>query len=129
MRISRDCFANLVADFCTTFVRVSHECHENFHVSRTRSRDACASVAKLLQRNFGEFTLRNFRDTRRATVLRKHAKTSRLFGEKIKLSDIRTNVVRHSHGCRTSVIRIKMKISYIRGKVMRHSHECRTTVV
>ena len=32
----------------------------------------------------------------RATVLRKHANTSRLPGEKIKLSDIRTNVVRHS---------------------------------
>ena len=25
IRISRDCFANLVADFCTTFVRVSCE--------------------------------------------------------------------------------------------------------
>ena len=33
--ISRDCFANFVADFRTTFVRVSHECRENFHVSRT----------------------------------------------------------------------------------------------
>ena len=55
----------------------------------------CASVANLSPRNFGEFTMRNFRDTRtnvvqvshdgRATVLRQHAKTSRLSGEKIKL--------------------------------------------
>ena len=169
MRISRDCFANFVADFRTTFVRVLHECRENFHVSRTsrelvakvfnmfkncmrifspklfrktdvqRSRDVRASVANLSSRNFGEFTMRNFRDTRtnvlrvshdgRATVLRQHAKTSRLSGEKIKLSDIRTNVVRHSHECHATVVRITMKISYIRGKVVRHSHECRATVV
>ena len=61
--------------------------------------------------------------------LRKHAKTSRLSGEKIKLSDIRMNVVLHSHECRATVVRIKMKISCIRGKVVRHSHECRGTVV
>ena len=123
--------------FRETFVRVSHECRENFDVSQTsrelvakvsnmfknfmrksfrqnisqdcrttvvrRSRDVRASVANLLPRNFGEFTMRKFRDTRtnvvrvshdgRATVLRQHAKNSRLSGEKIKLSDIRTNVV------------------------------------
>ena len=107
-------------------VRVLHECRENFHVSRTGS----------------EFTMRNFRDTRtnvmrvshngRATVLRQHAKNSRLFGEKIKLSDIGTNVVPHSHECLATIKRIKnlkMKIRYIRGKVVRHSHECRATVV
>ena len=27
--------ANFVAYFRTTFVQLSHECHENFHVSRT----------------------------------------------------------------------------------------------
>ena len=103
------------------------------------SRDVRANVANLSPRNFGEFTMRNFRDTRtnvvrvshdgRATVLRQHAKNLRLSGEKIKLSVIRTNVVRHSHECRASVVRIKMKIRYIRGKVVRHSHECRATVV
>ena len=110
MRISRDCFANFVADFRTTFVRVSRECRENFLVSRTsrelvakffnmlknfmrffspkyfarQSRDCRAMVARhshLSPRNFGEFTMRNFCDTRtnvarvshdgRATVLRK----------------------------------------------------------
>ena len=65
----------------------------------------------------------------RTTVLRQHPKNSRLSGEKIKPSDIRTNVVRHSHECRATVVRIKMKIRYICGKVVRHSHECRATVV
>ena len=100
--------------------------------------DVLASVANLSPRNLGEFTMRNFRDIRKkvvrvscdghATVLRKHANTLRLSGEKIKLSYIRTNVVRHSHECRATVIRMKMKISYIRGKVVIHSHECRATV-
>ena len=110
MRISRDCFANFVADFRTTFVRVLRECRENFLVSRTsrelvakffnmlknfmrifspkyfarlsrQLRDVRASVANLSPRNFGDFTMRNFRDTRmnvarvshdgRTTVLRK----------------------------------------------------------
>ena len=102
-----------------------------------KSRDVRSSVANLSPRNLGEFTMQNFRDTRtnvvrvshdgRATLLRQHAKTSRLSGEKIKLSDIHTNVVRHSHECGATV-RIEMKISYIRGKVVRHSHECRATV-
>ena len=103
MRMSGDCFANFVTD-------VSHDirvCCENFLVSRTgrevfkhvekfysnffseifrktvmrRSRDSLASVANLSPQNFGEFTMRNFRDTRthvarvshdgRATVLQK----------------------------------------------------------
>ena len=146
MRISRDCFANFVADFRTTFVRVSRECRENFLVSRTsrelvakffnmlknfmriflqnisqdcratvvrRSRDVRASVANLSPRNFGEFTMRNFCDTRtnvarvshdgRVTVLRKPRD---YLAKKIKLSDIRTNVARHSHECRATVVRI-----------------------
>ena len=44
----------------------------------------------------------------------------RLSGEKIKLSDIHTNVVQtfvpHSHECLATVVRIKIKIRYIRGK-------------
>ena len=64
-----------------------------------------------------------------AKVLRKHANTSRLSDYKIKLSDIRMNVVRISHECRSTVVRMKMKISYIRGEVVRQSHECLATVV
>ena len=101
--------------------------------------DVRASVENLSSRNFGNFTMRIFCDTctnvvrvsydGRATVLRKHANTSRLSGEKIKLSDIRTNVMRHSRECRATVERMKTKISFIRGKVVRHSHECLATVV
>ena len=46
-------------------------------------------------------------------------KTSQLSGEKIKLIDIRTNIVQHSHECCATVVRIKMEISYIPGKVVR----------
>ena len=52
-------------------------------------------------------------------------KTSLLSGEKIKLSDIRTNVVQHSHESCATVVRIKMKISYISGKVVRLLHDSR----
>ena len=134
MRISRDCFANFVTDFRTDFLNILCD----FFRQNIRSCNVRASVANLSPRNFGKFTMQNFCDTRtnvvrvsydgRATVLRKHANTSRLFGEKIKLSDIRTNVVRHSHECRATVVRMQMKISYIRGKVVRHSHECLATV-
>ena len=126
MRISRDSFANFVTEFRTTkyFARLS--------------RDVLVSVMNLSPRNYGEiqFTMQNFCDTSknvvqvshdgRATVLRKHANTSRLSGEKIKLSDIN---VQHSHNCRATVVQIKMKISYICEKVVRHSHECRKTVM
>ena len=60
------------------FARLSRDCRAT--VVR-RSCDVRASVANLSPRNFGEFTMRNFRDTRtnvvrvshdgRATVLRK----------------------------------------------------------
>ena len=124
MRISRDCFANFVADFRTTFVRVSRECRENFLVSRT-GREVFQHVEKF----YANFFSKIFRKTVarlscdgrelvaakfwriynakfwrhsyecRASVARRSrdslAKTSRLSGEKIKLSDIRTIVARH----------------------------------
>ena len=107
-----------------------------------RSHDVRASVANLSPRNFSEFTMRNFRDTRTnvvrvshdgcATVLRQHAKNSRLFGEKIKLSDIGTNVVPHSHECRATVVRIKNENKIhsreSRETLSRMSHDCRATV-
>ena len=158
MQIPRDCYANLVAalshDIRESVVRI-FTCRElvakvlNMFKNWMRiffpkyfarlSRDGRANVANLSPQNFGEFTMQNFHDTRtnvvlvsqdgRATVLRQHAKNSRLSGEKIKLSVIRSNVVRHSHECRATVVQIKMKIRYICGKVVRHSHECRATVV
>ena len=128
MRSSHDCFANFVLDFRTTFVRVSPECCENFLVLRTSremvakvlnmfknfmqifspkyfarlSCDGRASVTYLSPRNFGEFTMRNFRDTR-------------------------TNVVRVSHYGRATVLR--KPCDYLaRNKIKRHSYECRTTL-
>ena len=145
MRISRDSFANFVADFRTTFVRVSRECRENFLVSRTSrelvakffnmlnfmrifspkyfarlSRDCRAMVARrscecreLVAAKFWRIYIAKFSRHSyecRASVARRSrdslAKTSRLSGEKIKLSDIRTNVARHSHECRATVVRI-----------------------
>ena len=65
--------------------------------------DVRGSVANLSPQNFGKFTMQNFCDARmnvvrvwyevRTTVLRKKkANTSRLSGEKIKLSNIDSNV-------------------------------------
>ena len=54
MRISRDCFANFVEDIRTTFVRVSHECRENFQVSQS-SRELVAKVLNMF--NFSFFIL------------------------------------------------------------------------
>ena len=126
---------SLACEFLATVTRIC-ECRENFHVSRTSrelvakvlnmfknwmriffpkyfarlSRDVRANVANLSPRNFGEFTMRNFCDTRtnvvrvshdgRATVLRQHAKNSRLSGEKIKLTR------RHSYECRATLARM-----------------------
>ena len=142
MRISRDCFANFVADFRTTFARVSRECRENFLVSRT-SRELVAKFLNMFK-NFMGINSPNISKDCRATVVRRScecrelvaakfwriynakfsrhsyecrasvarrsrdslAKTSRLSGEKMKLSDIRTNGVRHSHECRATVVRI-----------------------
>ena len=98
-----------------TFVRVSRTCRCEILANDLR----CQIFATLVPVSYDG----------RATVLRKHANTSRLSGEKIKLSEIRTNVVRHSHECRATVVRMKMKISYIRGKVVRHSQECLATIV
>ena len=146
MRISRDCFANFVADFRTTFARVSRECRENFLVSRT-SRELVAKFLNMFKNFMGINSPKHFarlsRDGRatvvrrscecrelvaakfwriynakfsrhsyecRASVARRSrdslAKTSRLSGEKMKLSDIHTNGVRHSHECRATVVRI-----------------------
>ena len=107
--------------FPNNFARLSCQCRE-----RVAARFWRIYNAKFLRHSY-KCRARVSHDGR-ATVLIQHAKKSRLSGEKIKLSDIRTNVMRHSHECRATVIRIKMKIRYIHGKVVRHSHECCATV-
>ena len=109
-RLSRDCRATVARRSCECRELVAAKFWRIYNAKFSRHSYECrASVA------------RRSRDSL--------AKTPRLSGEKIKLSDIRTNVARHSHECRATVVRIQMKISYIRGKVVRHSHECRATVV
>ena len=53
-------------------------------------------------------------------------------GDKINLSDIRTNVVRHSHECRATVVRIinenKLHSRESRETHSRMSRDCRATV-
>ena len=128
--LSQDIRANWSRRFLTClkilceFFRQNDGCASFMRVSRTCRREILANL------QFKIFaTLVQMLCECRTTVLRKHAKTSRLSGEKIKLRDIRTNVVQHSHECCATVVRIKMKLSYIRGKVLRHSHECRVTVM
>ena len=108
--------ARLLRDRLATDVQRSYECRE--HVAT----------------NFWEFTMRKFCDTRtivvrmsyehlydsRATVLRIHANISRVYGEKLKLGDIRMNVERHAHECLATVVRLKMKLKL-------HSWELRKT--
>ena len=67
----------------------------------------------------------------RTTVLTKHEKTSRLSGEKIKLSDIHTNVVRQLHECRatrTNENENKLHSWESHETFLRMSHDCCATV-
>ena len=84
------------------FARLSRDCRAT--VAR-RSCDVRANVANQSPRNFGEFTMRNFRDTR-------------------------TNVVRVSHDGRATVLRQhgeKLVTIWRENKTKRHSYECRAT--
>ena len=139
MRISRDCFANLVADFHTTFVRVSRECRENFLVSRT-SRELVAKFFNMLKNFMRIFSPKYFarlsRDCR-ATVARRSCKCCELVAAKF-WQIYNAKFLRHSYECRASVARRsrdslvktsrlsgkKIKLSDIRTNVARHSHEC-----
>ena len=110
---------------------MSQDCHATFvRVSRACRREI---LANLRCETFA--TLVRMLCDSRATVLRKHENTSRLSGE-IKLSDIRTNVVRHSHECLfATVIRMKMKATFVGtswdtlANVLQLSHDSRPTTV
>ena len=116
-------FKNFMRIFSIYFARLSRDCRAT--VAR-RSCECRKPVAVKFCRIHNAKFSRHSYECRASVARRSHdslAKSSRLSGDKIKLSDIRTNVVRHSHECRATVVRIKMKINYIRGKVARHSHE------
>ena len=104
MRIPRDCFANFVADLLHD---ICANVSRTFHVLRSSCKGfiyVCASVANLLLQNFGEFTMRKFRDTR-TTDWRKQANNLRLSVKLLKLCNICMNVVRHSYECHATVVR------------------------
>ena len=104
-RLSRDCRA--------TVVRRSCECRK-------------LVAAKLWRIYNAKFSQHSYEC--RASVTRRSrdslAKTSRLSDEKIKLSDIRTNGVRHSHECRATVVqKVARYIFKIRPKFANLSHK------
>ena len=77
-----------------------------------QSYDVHASVANMSPRDFGEFTMPKIRDTRTIVVrmpLDRRATVLTTIWRENKLSDIRTNFVRHSHEYLATVIRMKMK--------------------
>ena len=99
-------YANVFSKiFRKTVVRRSCECRE-------------LVAANCLRINNAKFSRHSYEC--RASVVRRSRDSLeiilRLSGEKIKLSDIRTNVVRHCKDCRATVVR--MKISYVRGNVV-----------
>ena len=84
-----------------------------------------ASVMNLWLPNFGEFAMRQFRQTRTnvVVVMRKHANNSQLSGEKIKLSGICMSVVRHSHECLMTVTRVSHICHLCVSRLSHDSHD------
>ena len=139
MRISRNYFANFVAELRTTFVRVSHECRGNFHVSRT-SRELVAKVLNMFKNFMRIFSPKYLAGLSRdclATVARRScecrepvaAKFWRIYNAKFS---------RHSCECRASVARRScdslektcenLATIWRENKTKRHSYECLSTL-
>ena len=98
------CFANFVADFRTTFVRVSRECRENVHVLQT----SCELVANVL--NMFKTFMRFFSPKYIARLLR----------------DCRATFVRVSRNCHRKILaNLQCEIF---ATFVRMSCEYRTTV-
>ena len=104
-------FFNMLKNFMQIFspkyfARLSHDCRAT--VARRSCECRKLVAAKFWRIYNAKFSQHSYEC--RVSVARRSrdslAKTSRLSGEKIKLSDIRTNVARHSHECRATVVRI-----------------------
>ena len=113
-------FARLSRDSRATVARRSCECRE-------------LVAAKFWRIYNAKFSRHSYEC--RASVARRSrdslAKTSRLSGEKIKLSDIRTNVARlarMSRDCRTNLNENMLHSRESRGTLSRMSRDCRTTI-
>ena len=132
MRISRDCFANFVADFRTTFVRVSRECRENFLVPRTGR-----EVFKHVEKFYANFFSKIFRKTvarlscdGRATFVRVSKTCRRKILANLQCKIFAT-LVRMSRECRMTVARQScenLATIWRENKTKRHSYECRATL-
>ena len=100
MRISRNCFANFVADFRTTFVGVSRECRENFLVSRT-SRELVAKFFNMLKNFMRIFSSKYFA---RLSFVRVSRSCRREILANLQC-EILATLVQMSRDCRTTVAR------------------------
>ena len=124
--MSRDCRATVVRRSCERVAakfwriynakisRLSYDCRTNAVRESCDSRTTFMRVSQLFRREI----LANLQCEHFATLIRlSHEcrtivaqQSSQLSGEKIKLSDIRTNVVRHSHECLATVVQMKTKL-------------------
>ena len=99
-----------------------------------RSRDVRASVANLSPRNFGEFTMQNFRDTRTnvARVSRQSCENLATIWRENKTKrhsyDSRATLARMSRDCRTNFNENKLHSRESRETLSRMSRDCRATV-
>ena len=132
MRISRDCFANFVADFRTTFARVSRECRENFLVLRT-SRELVAKFLNMFKNFMGINSPKHFARLScdcRATVVRRSCECRELVAAKFwRIYNAKFS--RHSYECRASVARQScenLATIWRENETKRHSYEWRATL-
>ena len=110
-------FARLSRDSRVTVARRSCECRE--------------LVAAKFWRIYNAKFLRHSYECRASVARRSRdslAKTSRLSGEKIKQSDIRTNVARHSYECRATLARMSRDCRTNLNENKLHSRESRETL-
>ena len=103
-----------------------------------RSRDVRASVANLSPRNFGEFTMRNFRDTHMNVVRWWHDSLEKTC-EHLATIWRESKTKRHSYECRVTLSRMshdrrtnenenKLHSRESRETLSRRSRDCRATV-
>ena len=108
--------------FAKIFANLSQDCLALFYDSCTTLCECCASCCREILANLH---CKNFRHSYkcRMTVVQKlikHANNSQLSGEKINLSDIHTNVVKHSQDC------LATRTGENENEL--HSQECRETL-
>ena len=127
MQISCECFANFVTDFRMTLVRVSHQCRENFHVSRNISLDTRASAVNLSPQNFGEFTMQNFHHTH-TNIVRQSRDSLEKTCEHLATIWRENQTKRHLYECRATLSRMSRDCRMNENANKLHSWERRETL-